>query len=289
MKQVKNSMTISELSDLSGIPISTIKFYIRKGIAFKPDKSRGTKAYYNSSHLNRLKLIKKIQTEGNMPLNKIQEVIHLIDEGNNKKPNHNTSLGENMKPDIIRCATDVFRKKGYDKTTIADIVDAVHIGRSTFYKNFKNKKELFIECIKEIIFREMKKSDKDNNVKDENEDETDILKVFDKHAKAYYNVNPLWIDMVNMLRAAAINDPEEFSDKLDEVIQLKINLLKRGIENGIQHGLFRNINPTLATTMLLGMQDYSDYISQGEDKQSFEKEYEEAKDIILYGILNKKP
>jgi len=285
MEQIKKDMTISELSSFSNIPLSTIKFYIRQGLVPRPNKTRGTKAYYNSKHLHRLRLIKKIQTEGNMPLSKIKEIIAMIEDDKNGQYENSALDNLNIKNDIIASAITVFRAEGYEKATIADIVAAARIGRSTFYKNFKNKKDLFIECIKHIIFSEMKKDNTDEI--DEIKDETDILKVLDTHAKAYYNINPLWIDMANLLRAAAINDPDEFAEKLDEVVHLKISLLKRGIENGIMRGLFRKINATLITVMLLGLQDYHDYLSKDMNDKDMDMLYEEAKDIILYGIVNR--
>jgi len=279
------SMTISELSSLSNIPLSTIKFYIRQSLVPGPEMTRGTKAYYGSKHLHRLQLIKKIQTEENMPLAKIKKIISMIEEGENSRNAEDALNNLHIKNEIIASAIGVFREKGYEKATIADIVAAARIGRSTFYKNFKNKKELFIECFKSIIFSEMQKGGPEE--RDEIKDEKDILKVFDKHAKAYFNVNPLWINMVNLLRAAAINYPDEFVDRLDEVIHLKINLLKKGLENGIKRGLFREINATLMAVMLLGMQDYHDYLSRDMKETDLEKLYDEAKDIILYGILKR--
>ena len=83
-------------------------------------------------------------------------------------------------------------------------------------------------------------------------------------------MNPLWIDMANLLRAAAINDPDEFAEKLDEVIHLKINMLKRGVENNIRLGMFREINSTLVAIMMLGLQDYRDYLSKNMDDQAMD-------------------
>jgi AcrR family transcriptional regulator len=283
MEQTYKGMTISELSNLSNIPLSTIKFYIRRSLVPRPNKTRGTKAYYDSKHLHRLRLIKKIQAEGNLPLSKIKEIIDMIEDNENEQQKSNALNNSNIKDEIIGSAITLFRAKGYEKVTIADIVAAASIGRSTFYKNFKNKKGLFIECIKHIIFSEMKKNDMDEI--DEFKDEGDILKVLETHAKAYYSINPLWIDMANLLRAAAINDPDEFSEKLDEVIHLKISLLKRGIENGVKRGLFRKINATLMAVMLLGLQDYHDYLSKNMGDKDMDILYEEAKDIMLYGIL----
>ncbi len=285
MEQTNQDMTISELSSLSNTPLSTIKFYIRQNLVPGPNKSRGTKAYYNSAHLNRLKLIRKIKTEGNMPLAKIKEILNLIEDAENDKKS-NKNMGElNIKNDIIDSAITVFRSKGYEKATIADIVGAARIGRSTFYKNFKNKKDLFIECIKHIIFHESHKADRAKT--DELKDEGDMLKALDKHAEAYTDINPLWVDMANILRAAAINDPDEFAEKLDEVIHLKISMLKRGIEKNIRRGMFREINTTLAAVMLLGLQDYRDYLLKNMGDGARDIIYEDVKDIMFYGIIKK--
>jgi AcrR family transcriptional regulator len=285
MDQTRKDMTVSELSSLSNVPLSTIKFYIRQNLVPGPNKIRGTKAYYNSTHLRRLRLIKKIQTEGNMPLSKIKEIINMIDDGEAGQHKNGAIDNLNIKDEIVASAITVFRAKGYEKATIADIVGAARIGRSTFYNNFKNKKDLFIECIKHIIFRETRKDD--TSEPGEIKGEGDILRVLDKNAEAYTNMNPLWIDMVNLLRAAAINDPDEFAEKLDEVIHLKINMLKKGVENNIRLGMFREVNSTLVAIMMLGLQDYRDYFSKNMDAEAMDKTYEDVKDIILYGIIKK--
>jgi AcrR family transcriptional regulator len=278
-------MTVSELASLSAIPLSTIKFYIRENLIPRPKKTRGTRAYYDSRHLSRLKLIKKIQAEGNVPLARIREIVGLIDDGVVAEIGARSRGGAEVRGEIVTSAIAVFREKGYEKTTIADIVAAAQMGRSTFYSNFKNKKDLFIECVRAIIFSEMQNGD--GGGIDEIRDEQDILSIFEKHAKAYYNVNPLWVDMVRVLRAAAINDPQEFADSLDEVVHLKIDLLKRGLEKGIQRGLFREINATLMTVMLLGLQDYHGYLRKALNDRTLDELYDDAKDIILYGILKR--
>jgi len=286
MEEARRTMTLSELSSLSDLPLSTIKFYIRESLIPGPKKTRGTRAYYDEGHLHRLRLVKKIQTEGNLPLSKIKEIIGMIEDGERTRGRDRAEYSAAVKSEIVTSAIQVFREKGYEKATIADMVATARIGRSTFYKHFRDKKGLFIECMKQIIFKEMKENEPDQV--DEVHDEEDILRVFDRHAKAYCNVNPLWIDMVNQLRAAAINEPQEFAEELDEVIHLKISLLKRGLEKGIQRGLFREINPTLMAVMLLGLQDYHDYLSKDTDGKSLEERYDEATDIILYGILKRR-
>ncbi len=285
MAHTTKGMTISKLSSLSAIPLSTIKFYIRESLVPRPNKIRGTRAYYDSRHLNKLRLIKKIQSEGKVPLSKIKEIINLIDDGDRLEEQHIDPGGEDLRDAIVTSAIGVFREKGYEKTTIGDIVAAARIGRSTFYKNFRDKKELLVECVKHIIFTEV--GDPGPDPIDEIRDEGDALAVFDRHARPYYELNPLWVDMVKLLRAAAINHPDEFADRLDEVVHLKIDLLKRSIEKGIRRGLFREVNATLMTVMLLGLQDYHGYLKKTSNEKTLEELYGDAKDIVLYGILKR--
>jgi AcrR family transcriptional regulator len=278
-------MTLSELSTLSTLPLSTIKFYIREGLIPRPRKTRGTKAYYDSRHLQRLRLIKKIQGDGGVRLAKIKEIVHLIDEGERAEGRQNGPGAEVLKNEIVTSAIGVFRDKGYEEATIGDLVAAARVGRSTFYKHFNNKKELFIECIKHILFSET--AERRPELSDEIQDEKDIITAFDRHARAYLNAYPVWLDMVKQLRAAAINHPDEFADSLDEVVHLKIDLLTRSIEKGIQRGLFRKINATLMAVMLFGLQDYHGYLEKALQDRTMEELHDDAKDIILYGILRR--
>ena len=124
MEEARRAMTISELSSLSDIPLSTIKFYIRESLLPGPKKTRGTRAYYDEGHLHRLRLVKKIQTEGNLPLSKIKEIIGMIEDGERTRGRDRAEDGAAVKRDIVTSAIQVFREKGYEKATIADMVAA---------------------------------------------------------------------------------------------------------------------------------------------------------------------
>ena len=64
---------ISELADKAGVTKRTIHYYISKGLLLPPEGS-GVNSLYNDEHLERILLIKKLQSEY-MPLNKIREYI----------------------------------------------------------------------------------------------------------------------------------------------------------------------------------------------------------------------
>ena len=64
---------ISELADKAGVTKRTIHYYISKGLLLPPE-GNGINSLYNDEHLERILLIKKLQSEY-MPLNKIREYI----------------------------------------------------------------------------------------------------------------------------------------------------------------------------------------------------------------------
>ncbi len=71
-------MRIGELAEASGVPVPTIKHYLREGLLPEPVKKSRNMAYYPSEFVERIKLIKQLQEERFMPLRAIKAV---LDEG----------------------------------------------------------------------------------------------------------------------------------------------------------------------------------------------------------------
>ncbi len=157
-----------------------------------------------------------LSLKSKIPLNKIREIIKIIDLGEEREREIIDFTPLDKKSDIIDSAIPLFREKGYDAVTITDIVNASRIARATFYKHFINKKDLFFKCIHKILFIEALNPEAETIY-----NENDIITLFNKHAEALTKTTPLWKDMINMLRAAAINNPDEFSEKLEEAMYLK--------------------------------------------------------------------
>lgn len=65
------SITLAELSEKSGLPARTIRFYIARGLLDGPVKA-GRGAAYTSAHVARLEKIKSQQAEGRM----LNEIAH---------------------------------------------------------------------------------------------------------------------------------------------------------------------------------------------------------------------
>ena len=73
---------VSEHAEKAGVTKRTIHYYISKGLLLPPD-GNGVNSLYNDKHLERLLLIKKLQSEYR-PLNKIRE--YILEDHNEKQP-----------------------------------------------------------------------------------------------------------------------------------------------------------------------------------------------------------
>ena len=48
---------------------------------------------------------------------------------------------------VLEQATDIFHDKGYNATSMQDLVDATGLNRSSIYNSFVNKLNLYLECL----------------------------------------------------------------------------------------------------------------------------------------------
>ena len=73
---MSTSRTLAELSEESGIPARTLRFYIARGLLEGPAKA-GRAAVYSAEHLERLQKIKELQAKGRM----LAEIAFELDGG----------------------------------------------------------------------------------------------------------------------------------------------------------------------------------------------------------------
>jgi DNA-binding transcriptional MerR regulator len=71
----KELLRISELSERSGVPVATIRHYLREGLLPEPVRTSRNMAYYPPEFVERIRLIKQLQEERYMPLKVIRELL----------------------------------------------------------------------------------------------------------------------------------------------------------------------------------------------------------------------
>lgn len=71
---------MKDLCELTGLPRQAVHFYIQEGIVPEGHKTGRNMAYYGERHVERIRLIKKLQDEQFLPLKAIRAIIEERDE-----------------------------------------------------------------------------------------------------------------------------------------------------------------------------------------------------------------
>ena len=72
-------MRISELSERSGVTIPTLKYYLREGLLHPGELQGPTRATYDDSHLERVRLVRTLVDVGRLSIERVREVVRTID------------------------------------------------------------------------------------------------------------------------------------------------------------------------------------------------------------------
>ncbi len=68
-------MRMAELSERSGIPVATVKFYLREGLLHPGVRTSQTQSSYDDTHVRRLGMIRALMDVGGLSVSRTSEVI----------------------------------------------------------------------------------------------------------------------------------------------------------------------------------------------------------------------
>ena len=72
-------MRVSELSRRSGVPVATVKYYLREGLLHAGELTSATQARYDESHVARLALIRALLGPARLSVEEAKRVLAVID------------------------------------------------------------------------------------------------------------------------------------------------------------------------------------------------------------------
>ncbi len=79
-------MKMSELVERSGVPLPTVKYYLREGLLPAGTSTGRNQADYDESHVRRLRLVRALIEVGGLPVSAVREVLRAVDDPH--QPNH---------------------------------------------------------------------------------------------------------------------------------------------------------------------------------------------------------
>src|SRR5258706_6576622 len=77
-------MKVSELSEKTGVPLPSIKFYIREGLLPAGVRTGRNQSDYGASHVERLALIRSLREDAGLPVETIARALRAADAAKRK-------------------------------------------------------------------------------------------------------------------------------------------------------------------------------------------------------------
>jgi len=74
-------MRMAELSAETGVPVATIKYYLREGLLPSGRRIGPNQAHYSREHLKRLRLVRALREIGGLSLAQVADVLAVLDGG----------------------------------------------------------------------------------------------------------------------------------------------------------------------------------------------------------------
>jgi AcrR family transcriptional regulator len=138
-------LTVRQLSELTGMPRSTIQFYIREEILPPPQRLPNGRPIYGRIHARLLGQIKSLKAEG-QSLEEIRQQIGDSDESASfYQVDAAGAIQTATRERIVEAAARQFARNGYNRARLSDIIKQAGVTPQVFASHFSSKKELFAE------------------------------------------------------------------------------------------------------------------------------------------------
>lgn len=151
---------------------------------------------------------------------------------------------------IITTASSLFLEKGYEQTSIQDILDALHLSKGGLYHHFASKEEILIAVIKrhgELTYRylhEMIQSIEAENAKEK------LKKVL------YYLATDTQMHRYDQTMKSQLGNAHFVVSGIQNCIRVDAPILANLIQEGIKDGSIQSDDPDLAAEVFLLLSNY---------------------------------
>ena len=182
------------------------------------------------------------------------------------------------KRDILRAASEVFRLKGLHAAGMREIAAGAGMHAGNIYYYFANKQELLAFCQQDSLSQLQEMAARVASEADAPEDQLRGLIV--GHVRILNETIP---GSLAHLEIEALEEP--WRRRIQERRDAYETTLRRVIENGIRRGVFREVDPKVATLAVLGAVNWTVKWFQGDGRRSATSIGEEFADQLVGGLL----
>ncbi len=274
----------SERSGLRCTP-TMIYNYERLGLMGPPRKTEGGTRLYSDRALDRLVLIKRLQREFGGSLDETKDALasvedpseferdksklrqFILEQKRSRKISKKKFVEskEARKSTMINAALDLFEKKGYHRTTIADITSRSGTSHGTFYLYFKDKNALIqeiVDTVMEATWRAVEAVD----FKGVNSMEKMLAMV-----ESFFQIDKRYQRMSHIFAQGASRNVKTYDKKVGKVYRKVSSPFIEEIEKGVRSGEFRCTDARKAAFEVISLVELFRYRSIFKERFTFEK------------------
>ncbi len=159
-------------------------------------------------------------------------------------------MGRNKYPEqtlerILDISTKLFIEKGYEQTSIQDILDALNLSKGGLYHHFKSKEEILEAVMK-------KRAQYIANKLNDMIQKTKAKNAKEKLKKILYHLgNDSESHMLDVVLTSQINNPYFVVDGLQTCVKQDAPIICKLIEEGIKDGSLQITQPALCAEIFL--------------------------------------
>jgi AcrR family transcriptional regulator len=290
-------MKISELEAITGVARSTIHHYVNLGLLHRPDKSGQTMAHYDHGHVKRLEAIQRIKLDylksaksSRIPLDfirhKLSESYSLVkpaaDVQRTTRYKNGSKKGLKKKEEIMEATLRLYAHRGYYLTKIRDITRAVGISSPTFYRYFKDKRELFVETI-EYVVKNFKKE-----IREALRGEKDLTRRSKIMFETFYAHYPKIGEILNQLRSGVIIGDPWAKNRLSRLYHEMMENLIKELQGAIENGIIRPVNPVLLAYFNLAINEAAMHLTSMDNTYTMDETMYFVGDMLNNAFLTEK-
>lgn len=207
-------MTIGELERASGVPRSTIYYYVRDGLLPVAQKTAASRAVYAEEHLELLREITRLKAEG-LPLDAIkQRVAPLVETMTAANLDTASEHSEQVRQAILRAAARLFSRQGYKSTRVSDIIEAVGITPRVLYSHFPSKQDLFVEAF-DVFIEWMRLSQERTMPRDGDA----VTRELNRVQSYYFGIKSVGGDLLSLVRSEAVRKDGDLRDSARDTLK----------------------------------------------------------------------
>lgn len=149
---------IAELVRRTGVPSSTVHFYLREGLLPAPSRTARNRFLYDERHVQAVRLIRALRRHRRYTVPVIRRILPELlgmGEADAFRPEMwdravDLRAARSRRPSprdrLVRAAIEAFSHAGYAEVNVDELCRAARIAKGSFYRHFRSKEELFAQA-----------------------------------------------------------------------------------------------------------------------------------------------